>query len=152
MDGESLSRGSSARFGITSGDRRFRDDFEAGAVPPADFGHRAHVRLAYIYLTEHGVDGATARMRTALLAYLAHHGIDAAKYHETMTRAWSLAVRHFMQRPPAAAGAHAFIDANPDLLDSRIMLTHYSADLLFSPEARTRFVDPDLDPIPREND
>jgi len=29
------------------------------------------------------------------------------------------------------------------------MLTHYSAELLFSPEARAGFVEPNLDPIPR---
>ena len=152
MDRENQSRDGSSRFGITAGDRRFRDDFESGAVPPAEFGHRAHVRLAYIYLAEHGVDGATARMRAALLGYLAHHGIDAAKFHETMTRAWLLAVRHFMHRSPGAAGADPFIDANPALLDGSIMLTHYSAELLFSPAARARFVEPDLDPIPRQND
>jgi hypothetical protein len=35
------------------------------------------------------------------------------------------------------------------LLDSRIMLTHYSTELLFSDKARAKFVEPDLDPIPR---
>jgi hypothetical protein len=35
------------------------------------------------------------------------------------------------------------------LLDSSIMLTHYSADLLFSPQAREQFIEPNLDPIPR---
>jgi len=29
------------------------------------------------------------------------------------------------------------------------MLTHYSAGLLFSADARARFVDPDLEEIPR---
>jgi hypothetical protein len=29
------------------------------------------------------------------------------------------------------------------------MLTHYSAERLFSPQARVAFVQPDLDPIPR---
>jgi len=43
----------------------------------------------------------------------------------------------------------AFIEANPILLDGKIMLTHYSADLLFSEEARARFVEPNLDEIPR---
>jgi hypothetical protein len=28
------------------------------------------------------------------------------------------------------------------------MLTHYSASVLFSPDARAVFVEPDLDPIP----
>jgi hypothetical protein len=38
--------------------------------------------------------------------------------------------------------------ANPVLLDSRIMLTHYSAELLFSPAARAAYVPPDLSGIP----
>jgi hypothetical protein len=130
-------------------DRRFRDDFEAFRVAPAAFDHRAHIRLAYVYLTEGGTDEAATRMRDALLAFLHHHGIDVSKYHETMTRAWILAVRHFMELTPDSIGADAFIDANPRMLDSRIMMSHYSVELLFSPEARARFVEPDLDRIPR---
>jgi hypothetical protein len=34
------------------------------------------------------------------------------------------------------------------LLDSKIMLTHYSASVLDSADARASFVAPDLDPIP----
>lgn len=44
------------------------------------------------------------------------------------------------------------IERNPELLDSRIMLTHYSAEVLFSDEARARFVDPDIQPIPPGGD
>src|SRR5688572_24141263 len=130
-------------------DRTFRSDFEEGRVTPAQFDHRAHVRLAYVYLTEGGVDAAADAMRNALLGFLERHGVDAAKYHETLTRSWILAVRHFMERTPAAASADAFIAANPELLDSKIMLTHYSASVLFSPEARAQFVEPDLQSIPR---
>jgi hypothetical protein len=134
---------------LSEDDRRFVADFEAGAIAPADFNHRAHVRLAYCYLAGSDDETAVRRMRDALLAFLRHHGIDAAKYHETMTRAWILAVRHFMALSPAAASADAFIDANPILLDSRIMTTHYSTGLLLSPEARAAFVEPDVQPIPR---
>lgn len=130
-------------------DLAFRAAFEAGSVAPADFGHRAHVRLAYVYLAESDVEAAVERMRAAIRGFLRHHGIDGAKYHETMTRAWILAVRHFMEKSGAAASADAFIEANPILLDGRIMLTHYSAGLLFSDDARARFVDPDLEEIPR---
>jgi hypothetical protein len=49
----------------------------------------------------------------------------------------------------SSASASDFITRNPELLDSRIMLTHYSASVLFSAEAREAFVEPDLDPIPR---
>jgi hypothetical protein len=130
-------------------DVAFRAAFEAGSLAPADFGHRAHVRLAYVYLAESDVEAAAERMRAAIRGFLLHHGIDGAKYHETMTRAWILAVRHFMEKSAPSAAADAFIEANPILLDSRIMLTHYSAGLLFSDDARARFVDPDLEEIPK---
>jgi hypothetical protein len=134
---------------ISRDDQRFIADLEACALQPAQFDHRAHIRAAYIYLTAHEVDVAVMRMRDALLAFLQHHAIPASKYHETITRAWILAVRHFMDRTPATASAESFIAANPRLLDSKIMLTHYSAEVLFSADARARFVEPDLDPIPR---
>ena len=133
---------------LSSSDREFRAAFEAGAFAPADFSHRTHVRLAYAYLAESDVDLALERMRGALLMFLSHHGIPASKYHATLTRAWILAVDHFMHRSPVATSADDFIDRNPPLLDSKIMLTHYSADLLFSDLARAEFVEPNLDPIP----
>jgi len=134
---------------LSAEDRAFRAGFEACRCAPAAFDHRAHIRLAYTYLAEDDADTAQVRMRTALLAFLRHHGISVTKYHETLTRAWILAVRHFMQITPAATSADAFLAANPVMLDSKIMLTHYSAQVLFSDDARGRFVEPDLQPIPR---
>lgn len=66
-----------------------------------------------------------------------------------LTRAWILAVWHFMSKTQDLQSSADLIARNPMLLDSRIMLTHYSAALLFSAEARQAFVEPDLDPIPR---
>ena len=70
-------------------------------------------------------------MRNALLAFITHNGIPASKYHETLTRAWILAVHHFMSTSGGAASADAFIDSNPSLLSTQIMLSHYSAETLF---------------------
>ena len=137
------------KHSLSVDDELFREDFAKGTVTPEQFDHRAHVRLAYVFLVTGDVDGATDRMRSALLAFMQHHGVDpAAKYHETITRAWILAVRHFMDRTGHTASADEFIAANPILLDAKIMLTHYSAELLFSPDARARFVEPDLQRIP----
>jgi hypothetical protein len=133
---------------ISPADREFLEAFEACQVAPQAFDHAAHVRLAYIYLCGHEVDGAVQRMKGALLAFLAHVGVGPAKYHETMTRAWVMAVAHFMERTAECDGAGAFMAANPELLDSRIMLTHYSAGVLFSAEARQGFVEPDIQAIP----
>lgn len=137
------------KHAATSDDRQFCSHFESGGIDPAAFNHRAHVRLAYVYLVEYGADGAADRMRTSLIGFLERNGIDTSKYHETITTSWILAVRHFMEKSAPAASADAFIDANAPLLDTTIMMTHYSAGVLFSPDARARFVEPDLDAIPR---
>jgi hypothetical protein len=133
---------------ISRADCDFRSAFEACLVSPSQFDHEAHVRLAYVYLVEHDVDLAVEKMREALLHFLEHNDIPRSKYHETLTRAWILAVRHFMSRSAARNSAEEFIAANEALLDSKIMLTHYSASVLFSAEARAAFVEPDIDPIP----
>ena len=136
---------------LSADDRRFCADFAAFRVDPGAFDHRAHIRLAYIYLAEHDTETALTLMRGALLAFIQHNNIPVAKYHETLTRAWILAVRHFMAISPAAESSAGFIASNPRMLDSRIMLTHYSTEVLFSTEARARFVEPNLELIPRHD-
>lgn len=133
---------------LSAADRQFQSDFAAGRISPAAFSHRAHIRLAYTFLAEHDPDEAVVRMRSALQGFLQAQGIEATKYHETLTTAWIRAVRHFMSTSAPAGTADEFIDANPRMLDPKIMLTHYSAEVLFSPEARARFVEPDRDRIP----
>lgn len=130
-------------------DREFQAQFEACKFPPGDFDHRAHVRLAYVYLCNHDVDAACDLMKSSLLRFLDHLGVDPVKYHETLTRAWVLAVRHFMEKVEASDSAESFMNTDPRMLDTEIMLTHYSTDLLFSEEARLRFVEPNVSPIPR---
>jgi len=132
-------------------DRRYTADFAAGRIEPGAFDHRAHIRLAYTFLAEHDTETALTLMRAALLAFIRRNDVPVAKYHETLTRAWILAVRHFMAITPAAESSAAFIARNPQMLDAKIMLTHYSAEVLFSPEARARFVEPDLERIPRHD-
>ena len=134
---------------LSPDDRNFRAAFESFTVAPSQFNHEAHVRLAYIYLVESDVESAVQRMREALLSFIEHNGIPRSKFHETITRAWVLAVRHFMNKT-SSTSFHDFIAKSHVLLDSKIMLTHYSASVLFSSDARASFVEPDLDPIPRQ--
>lgn len=128
----------------------FSKRVESCKFPLSDFDHRAHLRLAYVYLAENDVETAVAMMRDALMRLLTTNGIEtASRYHETLTKAWILAVHHFMSTTIESDSADGFIDKNPDMLDSNIMLSHYSARILFSDEARKSFVQPDLVPIPR---
>lgn len=134
---------------LSKDDRDFRSAFESCAVAPSRFNHEAHVRLAYIYLVESDVECAVQSMRESLLNFIEHSGIPRSKFHETITRAWVLAVRHFMNKS-SSTSFQDFIAKSQVLLDSKIMLTHYSASVLFSSEARASFVEPDLEPIPRQ--
>ncbi|MBN7796324.1 hypothetical protein [Parahaliea mediterranea] len=131
-------------------DKHFQRAVESCEFPVSDFDHRAHLRLAYIYLVDQDIEGAVQRMRETLLRLLQHVGVDPSdKFHETLTKAWVLAVYHFMNLTETSESADEFIDANPVMLDSKIMLTHYSAEVLFSDEARRAFVEPNLEKIPR---
>jgi hypothetical protein len=133
---------------LTDIDLEFKRQFEAGELAPGDFNHRAHLRLGYIHLASHGPDQAVTSFRNALLAYLGHHGVDPGKFHETMTQAWLMAVWHFMQRAGDTSGSEDFLLRSTELLDPKVMLTHYSRELLSSEDARKAFVKPDLEPIP----
>lgn len=136
---------------ISAADLTFLRQFESGAVAPAQFHHREHIRLAYIYLVLGGPDEAYARLRASLHAFIHRNGVDPAKYHDTLTRAWILAVHHFMHRPgdTAARCADDFLATHERLLNKDLLQHHYSPDVLGSPEARAHFVEPDLQPIPR---
>jgi hypothetical protein len=136
------------KHSISDDDREFRDAFESLRLAPEAFGHCEHVRLAYIYLCEKSVDDAHEAMKNALIAFLAHSGVNKSKYHETITRAWVMAVRHFMAQSADCVSSDEFIQLNARLLDTKIMLTHYSAEVLFSPQARAQFVAPDIEGIP----
>jgi hypothetical protein len=131
-----------------SDDILFQRSFETYDIYPAAFNHAAHVRLAYIYLCGHSIDEAAERMKRSLLAFLDHFGVDRSRFHATMTRAWLLVVRHFMELCSCSASSREFIAANPRLLDTKIMLRHYSAATLFSQRARAAFVQPDIADIP----
>jgi hypothetical protein len=81
---------------LSTEDREFAGQFESCEIPLKEFNHYAHLRLACVYLAEHDVETSHQLMRDAIQKFLAYNSIDFSKYHETMTRAWILAVRHFM--------------------------------------------------------
>ena len=128
-------------------DLEFRAAFEAGEIQPADFNHLSHLRLAYVYLAEGDPADAGQRMRQSLLNFLDVHHIPREKFHETLTRAWVMAVSHFMSRKESDSFSE-FVENSRPLLDSKVMLTHYSNEALFSASARSAFVEPDLAAIP----
>ncbi len=134
---------------FSSDDLGFKERVETCSISVSDFDHRAHLRLAYIYLVDNSIEVSNNLVREALNRLLRHNNIEpTAKYHETLTKAWLLAVNHFMNNTEACRSASDFIDKNPEMLDSQIMMTHYTHERLFSDKARKTFIKPDLEDIP----
>lgn len=139
----------------SSDDGQFVQAFFDATLAPAAFDHRAHLRLGYVLLSRQSLDDATATMREGLKHFLAAHGLPAEKFHETLTTAWLTAVdvfmKHALQNDDAPCTSfNQWLKTSTDLLDPKIMLTHYGAKLLFSDEARAAFVAPDISPLHRQ--
>ena len=107
--------------------------------------HRAHLRLAWLYLRADGFDQGGANVRAMLRQIVASHGA-ADKYHETITAFWIYLVYYAMTLTPEIDTFDAFIAAHDHLLDGSLLKRHYSAERLR--DSRTVYAPPDLRPLP----
>jgi hypothetical protein len=127
-------------------DAAFLRAFDAGDVPGGEFGHREHLRLAWILIDRYGLDAAVPEIERRLRHLAEAHGMPE-KYNRTMTLFWVRLVAHVAARTPAATSAE-FLDAEGWLLNPGLARRHYSAELLSSRRARAAWVDPDLIAMP----
>ena len=120
--------------------------FESCALPPAEFSHARHLAVALALLARHGDEGAAIeRVRAGLRRYLAAHGVDPRKYHETVTVFWVKRVRAFAARAAAGPGLAELANGLARACgDSRLVDDYYSRALLDTEEARASWVEPDL--------
>ena len=125
-------------------DREFITAFEACTLPPSEFHHRDHVRLAWIYLREDDLLPALTRFATSLKRYATSLGA-ASKYHETITWAFLFLIHERMQHTPGKDFA-TFAQWNEDLFAWKpsVLERYYTPGLLGSELARTTFVMPDV--------
>ena len=114
--------------------------FESCSLDPAEFGHREHVRVTWIYLRRHAHVEALERVTSGLRRYVAAVGA-ADKYHETITWAWFALVAE--RHAAGDAGSwEAFAAAHPELFESGLLETVYDRETLSSALARRVFVLP----------
>lgn len=125
--------------------------FGSATLPEKEWTHRAHLRVAWLHSGRFALDEAHILMRVGIIRLNASQGLvetAARGYHETITRVWLALVRARMTDVPAASSL-AFLDACGDRLGKDALLKYYSRERLVSVEARARFVEPDLTPLPR---
>jgi hypothetical protein len=120
--------------------------FEAGEVDPAAFDHEAHVRVVWCYLQRCPVAVTIARFTSALRALTERLGMPQ-KYHETISWFFIIVIAERIGRS-AGDDWETFRKKNRDLTanSSLLLKRHYSAERLYSPAARQRFVLPDRAP------
>jgi len=119
---------------------------ERGEIANENFHHVSHLHVAWVYLAESSsVQQAANKLRDTLRRFAAAAG-KPQKYHETIT----LFRLHLLSRAHAASGGEGLeeiVRANPQLLEKNFPLAYYSSERLFSDEARTSWVEPDLKPL-----
>jgi hypothetical protein len=118
--------------------------FESCELPPSEFPHREHVRLAWLYLRQCPAPEALERFSTGLKRFAAFNG-KPRLYHETITWAYILLINERTARAGRTQSWEEFAAANADLLDwgNSVLKIYYSEDTLSSEIAKKVFVFPD---------
>lgn len=133
-------------------DDDFLKAFEDCSLPLAQWNHRAHVRVAFLYLSRLDLAEAIDRMRSGIKAYNAVHGVEdgpSMGYHETTTQAFMWLIHQAVRQRGPFQDSHQFCERNPELLDRRVLLCYYTRERIMEPAAKHNFVEPDIAPLER---
>jgi hypothetical protein len=132
-------------------DDEFISAFESCTFPFAEWHHRAHVKIAYLYLRRYGLESATERLRHGIRAYNAANNVPDGPdrgYHETLTQFWLHVIHTTITQYGASGTADEFFDSHPQLSQKKNHRLFYSPGLFTSARAKVEFVPPDLAPLP----
>lgn len=128
-------------------DDTFARAFFDGTLPPSQFHHREHLRLAWVVIRRHGLAPANAMIAQGIRHYAAAHG-QTSLYHDTLTQFWIGLVGHLTQEHPEITDFATFLASFPLLLDKGLPARHWQPETLWSSAARARWVAPDLLALP----
>jgi hypothetical protein len=118
--------------------------FEDCSLPKAEWTHVKHLVMALWYLRRNGRDEATRLIREGILRYNESHG-NHTGYHETITLAWIAVIGQFLSgRDRCRSISELAAELLEQCGDRNYLLRFYSRDQLFSAEARSRWLPPDL--------
>ena len=119
------------------------DRLERCLLAKNEFHHRDHLVVAVAYLYASDLASAVDRMRASLKRFAAHHNVGGL-YHETLTYFWLQQVEMRIDRTVCLC--ESVLKIQEQLADRDLPFTYYSREVLNSPEARSAWVQPDLEP------
>jgi hypothetical protein len=129
--------------------------FEDLTLPFAEWTHRAHVKVAYLHLKKYPFDEALTRMSGGIRKYNAANNVPESPtrgYNETTTVAFFHLVAAVMQAYECAfptQTADEFCDIHTELMSRNVLRFFYSPQRRMHPDAKCKFVEPDLAPLPK---
>jgi hypothetical protein len=132
--------------------------FEACTLPFAEWTHRTHVKVAYLYLEKLSFAEALETIRRNIKQYNAANNRPDGPlegYNETTTRGLLhliAAVRSAYAKPFPVKSADEFCDTHPQLMSKHVLRFFYSPERRLHPLAKAQFVEPDLAPLPKIRD
>lgn len=136
----------SKKYNDESEIRALVESFETGTIAEADWRHAEHLAVALFYLSHHDFETALERMRAGIFNLLKAFGVDTTRetpYHETLTVFWMRTVEDF-RRSKNGAAIGEICGELVETFDKNHPLKFYSAELLYTKQARREFVAPDL--------
>ncbi len=123
-------------------------DFMAETLPKASFTHRAHLTVGLWFLDHHDEVEARRLVPEAIRRFNDRVGTVAKPrggYHETITQFYLSMITAFRREWRGEASFAARANAlYQRLADRTLPLRYYSEELLWSAEARARWVEPDV--------
>jgi hypothetical protein len=126
-------------------DQELIDAFTRCALPPSEFRHREHVRVAWYYLQREPLGAAIARFSEDLRRFATANGA-AGVYHETITWAFVVVINERLERTGRERSFAEFAAENADLFEKSCLLRYYDPSTLASPLAKKTFILPCNDP------
>jgi hypothetical protein len=99
-------------------DRELYQGFLSARLAASAFGHREHLRAAFLFLRRYpDFAVAASRFRRTLSKFADRHGVSH-RYHETLTWAY-LALTHERMKRSRARTSLGFLRNHPELVDHR---------------------------------
>ena len=132
---------------MTADERAALAAFRAGTLSTGAFHHADHVRMAWVYVREYGLESAARQFVDDLKGFAAAKGVPGL-YHATITQAYLSILAERLALTPTAAWSE-FVAAHPDLLQWKpgVLDGYYSPERLWCDAARTGFLLPDRVPV-----